>query len=121
MRLAHCLEEVAHAFEAVLGVRGSVVHHRDHGGRGQLRGVVHLRLLNDQGSFPVNGCRSRFDLGLEGFEGSDLFIVHVALLSSSDIGQGACVFDQGGFASLKLTQLLAHWFISRNEKAAWSE
>jgi hypothetical protein len=40
------------------------------------------------------------DLGLRGLsKAADSFIVHVALLSGSDVGQGACVLDQGGFAT----------------------
>lgn len=81
----------------------------------------HVCFLSDQGRFTVDGSRGGFDPGFEGFKCIDFLFVHVALLGGSDIGQGACVLDQGGFAGLQLAQLLAHGFDSRNEKAAWSK
>lgn len=44
-------------------------------------------------------------------------VVHVALLSGGEVGQGTCVLDQGGFARLKLAQLLAYWLEKASTEA----
>ena len=94
LRLTHCLEKLANAFKAMLGIRSSVLHHSDNGSIGQMSRMHHVRLFGDQCSFTINGGRGCLNLGFQGFKSTDFFFVHITLLSGSDVGQGTCVLDQ---------------------------
>jgi hypothetical protein len=77
--------------------------------------------VGDQGGFAVDRCRGGVDPGAQGVEGGHFVVGQVAILRSGEVGQTAGLFDQGGLASLKLAQLLAHVVLqSKNPHEAGS-